>query len=183
MYYWAEWLVHSPLPYTREKGQCVPSTRKVPCDKRGIALQRVTAHGSRSSGDVRSLQGQEWTSGETEWVLHLYLYIRVVSAWCLHKTVCFECVYIYSHMHACACICGSPARFKGLRELTNKYHRENLPERVPFASTQATAARDSRDTEQQQCGRRRKQPVSNLFLQSTVKIPAECSHLSQSCTM
>lgn len=123
------------------------------------------------------------SGGQKEREERLSQFTYVVSSWCIHKIVCFECVYRYSHMHVWACICSIPVRFKGLKGLTNMDLTENLPESFPFAFIQATAARDSRDTEQQQCGRRRKQPVSNLFLQSTVKISAERSHLSQSCSM
>lgn len=176
MYYWAEGLVHSPLPYTRERGQCVPSTRKVLRYKEALhrrewqLMVHVAVEMWGASGEQK-----QWEERQSE-------FSCVVSSWCIHEIVFFEYVCIYSHMHVCAWICSIPVRFKGLKGLTNMHLRENLPERFPFTFIQATPARDSRDTEQQ-CGRRRKQPVSNLFLQSTVKIPAERSHLSQSCSM
>lgn len=58
-----------------------------------------------------------------------------------------------------------------------------LPGKFPFAQTQAAAAKATKATKRRQGGRRHKQPAPNLFLQSTVKIPAECSHLFQSITM
>lgn len=58
-----------------------------------------------------------------------------------------------------------------------------LPARFLFAQTQAAAAKATKATKRRQGGRRHKQPAPNLFLQSTVKIPAECSHLFQSITM
>lgn len=58
-----------------------------------------------------------------------------------------------------------------------------LPKRFPFAPAQAAAAKATKVTKRRQGSRRHKQPATNLFLQSTVKIPAECRYLFQSITM
>lgn len=70
------------------------ATRKVLCYKESIVLQRVTAHGSCSSGDVGSLRGVYGEPGRDRlcdcvWS-HLPVHMRLFAL-----DVC-----IYSHMHA-----------------------------------------------------------------------------------
>lgn len=57
-----------------------------------------------------------------------------------------------------------------------------LLERFPFAPKQDTSAKATKATKRWQGGRRHKQPAPDLFLQSTVKIPEECSYHIQSIT-
>lgn len=57
--------------------------------------------------------------------------------------------------------------------LTNMHLRANSQGDFPFAPTQTTAARATKATKRWQGGSRHEQPAPNLFLQSTVKIPAE----------
>lgn len=82
-------------------------------------------------------------------------------------------------MHVCACICMVAA---GLVRADKHAPLSKLPGRFLFAPTRATAAKATKATKRRQGGRRHKQPASNLFLRSTVKIPAECSYLFQSIT-
>lgn len=98
------WLVHSPLPSTTERLVCMCVcalfTRKVLCYKRSIALQRLTAHGSCSSGNEKSLWGVTGSRGSE----------GVSVCVCgpnpgAHTTSIFALyVYIYSHMQVCECV-------------------------------------------------------------------------------
>lgn len=83
--------------HKRQKRVCALVTRKVLCYKRGIALQRLTAHGSCSSGDRGGPQGTIAGAWGEEWEL-----MCVALSQCTQELHGFQ--HEYSISHICTCM-------------------------------------------------------------------------------